>query len=70
MGIIEAFNCSSAITTNNRLLLFGLWLLSILIFIGGLAACGVGLFFAIPVIGLSHQVAYRWMQYGRRATQD
>ena len=70
LGIIEAFNYSSSITANNRLLLFGLWLLSILIIIGGLAACGVGLIFAIPVAWLGLLVAYHWMQYGRRATQD
>ncbi len=70
LGIAEAFAYSSSITANNRLRLFGLGLLDIPIFLAGLVACGVGLIFAIPVIWLSSLVAYRWMQYGRRAVQD
>ena len=36
---------------------------------GFIALC-VGLIFAIPVVWLSAVVAYRWMQYGRRAIMD
>lgn len=70
LGILEAFDYSSSITANNRLLLFGLGLLSILIVLVGFVACGVGLIFTIPVAELGLFVAYRWMQYGRRAAQD
>ncbi len=70
MGVIEAFKYSSSITTNNRMNLLGLALLSALIALAGCAALMLGLVFALPVIWLSWTVAYRWMQYGRRAAQD
>jgi len=70
LGIIESFQYSSSITTNNRMNLFLLALLGILIAIAGCLALCVGQFFALPVIGLSWIVAYRWMQYGHRAALD
>lgn len=70
MGIMEAFSYSSSITTNNRLNLFVLGLLSIPVMIAGMLACGVGMIFAGPVIWLSYIVAYRWMQYGHQAAMD
>jgi hypothetical protein len=70
LGIFESFSYSSALTTNNRLLLLGLWVLSALIVLAGLIACGVGLIFAIPMVWLTSMVAYRWMQYGHRAAMD
>jgi hypothetical protein len=69
-GILESLSYSSSITTNNRLNLFLLILLSIAIFIAGFLALVVGLVFAYPVIWLSWMVAFRWMQYGHRAVQD
>jgi uncharacterized membrane protein len=70
MGILESFSYSSSITTNNRMNLLGLAVLSILIFVAGCAALLVGIFFAIPVAWLSWVVAYRWMQHGHRAALD
>jgi hypothetical protein len=70
MGILDSLSYSSSITTNNRLNLFLLALLSFAIFIAGVLALVVGLIFAYPLIWLSWMVAYRWMQYGSRATED
>jgi len=70
LGVIDAFAYSSALTTHNRLNLFLLILLAMLITLAGMLACGIGLIFAGPVVWLTHMVAYRWMQYGRRATLD
>jgi uncharacterized membrane protein len=70
MGIIESFKYSSSITTNNRMNLFVLALLYIVVTLAGILALCVGLFFAIPVIYMSGVVAYRWLQYGPRAAQD
>lgn len=70
MGIMESLSYSSSITTNNRLNLLLLYLLAIAIVIAGMLACGVGLIFAGPVVWLMYLVAYRWMQYGSRATLD
>jgi uncharacterized membrane protein len=67
---MDSFKYSSALTTNNRLNLFLLGLLGILVMLAGLLALCVGLFFAIPVMWLSWIVAYRWMQYGHRAALD
>lgn len=70
MGIMESFSYSSSLTTNNRLNLFVLWLLSIPVIIAGFLACGVGLIFAGPVVWLAFIAAYRWMQYGHQAVTD
>ena len=70
LGVIESFKYSSSITANNRILLLGLLLLCGLIGVAGLMACGVGLIFAAPMAWLSYLVAYRWLQYGRRAVLD
>jgi uncharacterized membrane protein len=70
MGVIDSLSYSSSITTNNRLNLFLLGLLSFAIAIAGMLALVVGLIFAIPVIWLAALVAYRWMQYGSRAVED
>jgi uncharacterized membrane protein len=70
LGVMDSLNYSSSITTNNRLNLFLLILLSIAIGIAGLLALVVGLIFAYPVIWLSWIAAFRWMQYGRRAVED
>ena len=70
LGIMESFAYSSSITTNNRLNLFVLGLLAIVIALAGCLALVIGLGFAYPVIWLSWVVAYRWMQYGHRAAMD
>jgi hypothetical protein len=70
LGVMDSLSYSSSITTNNRLNLFLLALLSIAIVIAGVIALVVGLIFAYPVVWLSWMVAFRWMQYGRRAVED
>ena len=70
LGVMEAFAYSSSLTTNNRLNLLLLSLLCMLIVLGGMLLCGVGLIFAVPVVWLSSVAAYRWMQYGHRAVMD
>lgn len=70
LGVIESLKYSSSITTNNRLNLLLLGLLSIAIFIAGVLALVMGLIFAYPLIWMSWMVAFRWMQYGRRAVED
>ncbi len=70
LGIMESFRYSSSLTTNNRMNLFLLGLLGILVSIAGCLALCVGLFFAVPVIWLAWIVAYRWLQYGYRAALD
>lgn len=70
LGVMDAFSYSSELTRNNRLNLFVLGMLTIAIAVVSLIPCGIGLIFAGPVIWLSYLVAYRWMQYGHRATLD
>jgi len=50
--------------------LFLLALLSLAVVLAGMLACGIGLFFAIPVTWLSALTAYRWLQFGHRAALD
>lgn len=70
LGVMESFAYSSRLTTNNRMNLFLLGLLGFLIILAGMLACFVGLIFAAPVVWLASSVAYRWLQYGRRAIED
>lgn len=70
LGVIDSLKYSSSLTTNNRLNLFLLGLLGIVIMLAGFLALCVGIFFAIPVLWLSWMVAYRWLQYGHRAALD
>jgi hypothetical protein len=70
MGIMESFQYSSSLTTNNRMNLFLLVLLAVVIMFAGCLALVVGMIFAFPVVWLSWIVAYRWMQYGHRAALD
>jgi hypothetical protein len=70
LGVIDSFKYSSTITTNNRMNLFLLALLGLLVLLAGCLALCVGLFFAMPVMWLGWIVAYRWMQYGHRAALD
>ena len=70
LGIVDSFSYSSSITTNNRLNLFVLALLYILMLLAGCLAFCIGVLFAWPVILMSGFVAYRWMQYGPRAAMD
>ena len=70
LGVMDALSYSSSLTTNNRWNMFVLALLGMAIGFAGMLACFVGLIFAGPVVWLSYFVAYRWMQYGSRATMD
>lgn len=70
LGVMEAFSYSESITTNNRMNLFLLGLLSLGVLLAGFLLCGVGIIFAGPVVWLAALVAYRWLQYGQLATQD
>lgn len=70
LGVFESFKYSASITTNNKLNLFLVWVLGVLVTIAGMLACFVGLIFAGPVVWLTFIVAYRWMQYGRIAASD
>jgi len=66
LGVMDSFNYSSELTTNNRLNVFLLYLLSFGVAILGLLALGVGLIVALPVTYVAHTVAFRWMQRGRQ----
>ena len=70
LGIIDSLKYSSTLTTNNRINVFVLWLFAVLLAFAGVLACGVGVFFVMPVIWLAFTVAYRWMQYGNKAAMD
>ena len=70
LGVMEAFEYSSSITTNNRMNLFLFWLLAFVAIIIGMIPCGLGLIFIGPVVWIAGLVAYRWMQYGRDAAKD
>lgn len=70
MSIFGSLSYSSSITTNNRLNLWLLGLLSFAIIIAGILALFIGLIFAIPVVWLTSLVAYRWLQYGRIVVED
>jgi GYF domain 2 len=70
LGIVESFEYSSSITTDNRGNLFLLALINFAAIIIGAIPCFLGLIFLGPVVWLAGLVAYRWMQYGRRAAQD
>jgi hypothetical protein len=70
LGVFEAFVYSESITTNNRMNLFLLGVLSILAFFVGMIPCGLGLFVVAPVVWLAGLIAYRWMQYGPDAVND
>ncbi|MFU8892406.1 MAG: DUF4339 domain-containing protein [Luteolibacter sp.] len=69
-GISASFEYSSQLTTNNRMNLFLIMLISIAAAVLGCLAFCVGLLFAYPVIMLAWTVAYRWLQYGNRAAMD
>jgi hypothetical protein len=70
LSVLESLKYSSAITTNNRLHLCGLFVLTVGILLAGLLALLVGLVIAIPIFWLTWVVAYRWMQYGYVAVLD
>lgn len=70
LGVMDSLSYSSSITTNNRMPVFLLWLLSFLVIIAGFLALCVGVFVAMPIVWLAAMVAFRWMQYGHRAAMD
>ncbi len=70
LGVMDAFKYSARLTQNNRLNLFGLGVISMLIVLAGVLAFFVGLIFAIPWISLITPLAYRFLQYGEKALTD
>jgi len=70
LGIIEAFKYSSELTKNNRLNLFGLFVMIFIIMLAGALALVVGLFVAIPMASILLPLAYRFLQFGPAALQD
>ena len=69
-GIMESFEESSRLTTNNRMNMVLVMLISIAVTVLGCLALGVGLLFAYPVIQFAWVIAYLWMRYGYRAAMD
>ncbi len=65
LGAGESLKYSFSITRNNGLRIFGLGFLAFLIAMLGGLACGVGMFFTIPVAMMSVIVSYRWLRHGR-----
>ncbi len=70
LGVLDSLAYSSDITNNNRMSLFGLTILSMLIVLAGAIALCVGMIFAVPIVWLAILTAYRSLQYGPIATQD
>lgn len=70
LGVLDSLGYSSDITNNNRMSLFGLAVLSMLIVLAGAIALCIGVIFAIPIVWLAGLTAYRSLQYGPIATQD
>jgi hypothetical protein len=70
LGIMESLHYSSNLTTGNRMPLFVLAILCILVMLAGFLAFCVGIFVAIPIVSLAAAVSYRWMQYGHRVVID
>lgn len=70
LGIMESLQYSSNLTTGNRMPLFVLAILCILVMLAGFLAFCVGIFVAIPIVSLAAAVSYRWMQYGHRVVID
>jgi uncharacterized membrane protein len=70
LGVIDSLKYSSKLTEKNRLNLFGLGILMILVMIAGALALVVGMIFAIPVVTLALPLAYRFLQFGPRALTD
>ena len=69
-GILEAFEESSRLTTNNRMNMFLVTLISFAVIVLGCLALGIGLLFAYPVMEFAWVVAYLWLRYGYRAAMD
>jgi len=70
LGVMESFNYSARITSNNCMNLFALAVLNFFILLAGALLCGVGLIYAFPLVWLAGFVAYRWLQYGPGAAMD
>ncbi|MCH2062230.1 MAG: hypothetical protein MK194_00750, partial [Roseibacillus sp.] len=70
LGVLDSLAYSSDITNNNRMSLFGLAVLNMLIVLAGAIALCIGMIFAIPIVWLAGLTAYRSLQYGPIATQD
>ncbi len=70
LGVIDSLKYSARLTEGNKMNLFGLYILLVLIAIAGAIALLVGLIFTIPMFYMGVFLAYRWLQYGRAALSD
>lgn len=70
MGAIASLKYSSELTRGNRLKLFYLFVLTVVINLGGALALLVGLIFTIPLTTLMLMVGFRWLQYGSAVARD
>lgn len=60
-GVFESFGRATQISQGNKLNVFVLWMISVLIMVLGLIAVCIGLLFAAPLVGLLFAVAYLMM---------
>lgn len=70
LGVLESLAYSARLTEGNKMNLFGLGVICILLVIAGLLALVIGLCFTIPLTYLALLVAYRWLQHGRAVLRD
>jgi phage FluMu protein Com/uncharacterized membrane protein len=61
LGIMDALRMSNEITRGNKMTLFAIWVLLILLMIPGILTCGVGMIFILPYMMLLATVAYLTM---------
>jgi hypothetical protein len=64
MAVADSFRESLRLTRGNVWLVIGLYLVCLLINIGGMLLLCVGLIFTIPLTTLAWYVAYKWMLHG------
>lgn len=69
-GVIDSLRYSAQATKGNKLTLFGLGFVSMLLSIVGFLACFVGIIFVAPYLGLAYAVAYLTMTGQSTAEQQ
>ncbi len=67
LGVMDSVAYSWRLTRGNVWRLVGFGCLAILLTLGGLLLCGVGLLLVIPWLTVTSAVIFRWLQYGRRS---
>ncbi|HEX4132498.1 MAG TPA: hypothetical protein VHZ24_20875 [Pirellulales bacterium] len=58
LGAVEAIKTSWRLTNGNKLPLFGLWFVCMLLYFGGALLCGIGLIFTLPFMAHIFIAAY------------